>query len=71
MTEAEDLMVNPTDELRGTCGALRATSDASRSESRTDLQFEDGSALVVTSRDGEECVLTVVRPPEPEASPGV
>lgn len=64
MTEAETLIESPTDELRATCAELQRISEASKSESRTDLQFEDGSVLVVTSFQGDECEMLAVAPPE-------
>ena len=69
MTQAEQLLANPTADLRKLWDELKRVSASSASESRSDLEFEDGSVLVVTSRDGGECQHEVVAPP-PE-DPGV
>jgi hypothetical protein len=58
MTTAEQLAATPDDNIRECLGHLRELSASSESEARMDRIFDDGSALTLTSFNGEEPVVT-------------
>lgn len=69
--KAEELLANPTDELRNTAAHLKELSASSQSEARRDFVFDDGSTLCVMSFNGEDTrmeVITVETPEQPPAA---
>lgn len=54
---AEDAKRNPNATVRKTCAEIERVSAASESVARTDVEYSDGSVLVITSRAGKPSVL--------------
>lgn len=71
MSDAERLLANPTDELRGAATELQGLSASSESESVQDIPQQDGSTLRLSSREGGDVQFEVVPAPDaPSPSSG-
>jgi hypothetical protein len=71
MTTAERNRDEPPEYIQTIMDELRRTSEASKSEARTDLEFDDGSVLVLRSRQGGEVNAHAFEDQEAAGAPGV